>query len=107
MESKMSSGAGPDKRMRFEVAMAEVAQSQLRARYYEQRITTGAWRERIGKVYLGGLPEHGGVPMAEDEILHDEVQTMNRHIQIAEDRLGTAKSLLLDRQTSECGSFVL
>ena len=51
MESKMSSGAGPDKRMRFEVAMAEVAQSQLRARYYEQRISTGAWRERIGKVF--------------------------------------------------------
>lgn len=45
MESKMSSDASPDKRMRFEVAMAEVAQSQLRARYYEQRISTGAWRE--------------------------------------------------------------
>ena len=96
MESKMSSGAGPDKRMRFEVAMAEVAQSQLRARYYEQRISTGAWRERIGKVHVGGLPEHGGVPMAEDAILRDEVATMYRHIQIAEDCLESAKGLLPD-----------
>ena len=95
MESKMSSGAGPDKRMRFEVAMAEVAQSQLRARYYEQRISTGAWRERIGKVFRSSA--YRDIALTEDEILHDEVQTMNRHIQLAEDRLGTAKSLLLDR----------
>ena len=36
MESKMSSDASPDKRMRFEVAMAEVAQSQLRASRIER-----------------------------------------------------------------------
>ena len=93
MESKMSSDASPDKRMRFEVAMAEVAQSQLRARYYEQRISTGAWRERIGKVFRSSA--YRDIALTE-EILHDEVQTMNRHIQIAEDCLESAKGLLPD-----------
>ncbi len=94
MESKMSSDASPDKRMRFEVAMAEVAQSQLRARYYEQRISTGAWRERIGKVFRRSA--YRDIALTEDEIQHDEVQTMNRHIQIAEDCLESAKGLLPD-----------
>ena len=78
----------------FNLSLAEAAQSQLRAQYYQQRITTGVWRERIGKVHVGGLPEHGGVPMAEDAILRDEVATMYRHIDWAEKHLDYSKELL-------------
>ena len=80
----------------FALSLTEVAQSQLRAQYYQQRISTGAWRERIGKVYVGGLPEHGGVPMAEDAILRDEVATMYRHIDWAEKHLDYAKGILAE-----------
>lgn len=75
----------------FQLALLEAQQSQLRARYYEQRIATGTWRERIGKVFRGGLPEHGGVPFTEIEILRDEVNTMYRHIDWAEQHLEAAK----------------
>jgi hypothetical protein len=45
-------------------------------------------------VHVGGLPEHGGVPMAEDAILRDEVATMYRHIDWAEKHLDYSKELL-------------
>jgi 3-methyladenine DNA glycosylase/8-oxoguanine DNA glycosylase len=80
--------------MRIELAMAEAAQSQLRAQYYQKRIETGAWRERSGKVYVGGLPEHGGTPMPDERILRDEVETMYRHIDSADRHLDHAKKLL-------------
>lgn len=78
------------------LALAEAAQSQLRAQYYQKRIETGAWRERIGKVHVGGLPEHGGVPMTEDAILRDEVATMHRHIDWAEQHIDHAKGILAE-----------
>ena len=86
----------------FALSLTEVAQSQLRAQYYQQRITTGAWRERIGRVHVGGLPEHGGTPMAEDEILCDEVATMHRHIEWAEKHLDYSKELLSKLKEEEC-----
>ena len=72
-------------------ALLQVEQSQLRARYYEQRITTGVWKERVGKVtYLGGEP------LPEGEVLRGEVATMERHIQIAQELLEFAGSLIGD-----------
>jgi hypothetical protein len=86
----------------FALSLTEIAQSQLRAQYYQQRISTGAWRERIGKVYVGGLPEHGGVLMTEDAILRDEVETMYRHIDRAEKHLDYSKELLAKLKEEEC-----
>ena len=40
----------------FALSLTEVAQSQLRAQYYQQRISTGAWRERIGRCMLADYP---------------------------------------------------
>lgn len=81
---------------RFQLALVEAQQSQLRAQYYQKRIDTGTWRERIGKVHVGGLPEHGGTPMPEAAILQDEVQTMYRHIDWAEKHLDYAKGILAE-----------
>lgn len=78
----------------FQLALAEATQSQLRAQYYQKRIETGAWRSRIGRVHVGGLPEHGGTPMPEDQILQDEVATMYRHIDWAEKHLDYSKEIL-------------
>lgn len=81
---------------RFQLALVEAQQSQLRAQYYQKRIDTGTWRERIGKVFEGGLPEHGGIPYTEERILQDEVQTMHRHIDWAEQHLDHAKGILAE-----------
>jgi hypothetical protein len=53
-------------------------------------------------VHVGGLPEHGGTPMAEDEILRDEVATMHRHIDRAEKHLDYSKELLAKLKEEEC-----
>lgn len=74
----------------FQIALADVAQSQLRARYYEQRIQTGVWKERIGKVRQGS---HDGPLLPEEDLLRAEVATLNQHIQLAEDHLDHAKSI--------------
>lgn len=80
--------------MRIELSMADAAQSQLRAQFYQKRIETGVWRDRIGKVCSGSLAEYGGTPLPEADILRDEVDTMGRHISIAEQHLDRAKKLL-------------
>ncbi len=79
---------------RFQLAVLEAQQSQLRATYYAQRIQTGAWRDRIGKVFHGALPEHGGTPYSEDELLKDELATMHRHIQLAQEHIENAKGFI-------------
>lgn len=80
--------------MQFNLALTEAAQSQLRARHFEQRVVTGAYRERLGKAFIGGLPEHGGVPMTEDELRQSDLATMHRHITLAEEHIEHAKGLL-------------
>ena len=72
----------------FQLALAEAAQWQMRARYQEQRIVTGVWKERIGKVHQGA---HDGPLVPEQEILKSEVAIMNRHIGWAEEHLDAAK----------------
>lgn len=83
-----------NKELRAQVALLDVKQCQLRAAYFAKRIETGVYKSRVGHVYRGGLPEHGGVPYTEQEILEDEVRTMNTHIANAEDRLEYAKTLI-------------
>lgn len=56
----------------------------------------GVWRKRIGKVFMRRLPEHGGIPYTEERILQDEVQTMHRHIDWAEQHLDHAKGILAE-----------
>lgn len=79
---------------RIQLALVGAQQSQLRARYYEQRIATGAWRDRIGKAFHGFVTDTNKVPLSENELLQDELATMERHIKLAEDWLDSAKSLI-------------
>lgn len=78
----------------FQLAILEAQQSQLRATYYAQRIQSGAWRDRIGHVFHGSLPEHGGVPYTEDEVLKSELATMHQHIQLAQEYIEHAKGFV-------------
>jgi hypothetical protein len=78
--------------LRFNLSLVEAAQSQLRALHYKVRIDSGIYKTR--QVYHGGLPEHGGVLYTETELLHDEIGTMNRHIQLAQDHIEYAKTIL-------------
>lgn len=59
-------------------------QHQLRAELYATRIASKAYLNRLGKVFKGGLPEHGGTPLSEEEILQDEIATMSIHIDNAQ-----------------------
>jgi hypothetical protein len=75
--------------MQFNLALAEAKQSQLRAEYYAKRIETGSYKERIGKSL-----NFDKTPRTEQEILQDEVETMYRHIDLAEKHLDMAKHYL-------------
>lgn len=75
--------------MKFMLALAEAKQSQLRAEYYSKRIDTGSYKERVGKSFDG---HHN--PRTEQQILQDEVETMYRHISLAEQHLDMAKGYL-------------
>lgn len=74
---------------RFQLALAEARQSQLRAEHFKVRIETGQFLKRV--VRHGG-PE--GPLLTPDELVADEVRTMHRHIQLAEDHLEFAKGFL-------------
>lgn len=75
--------------LRFQLAMAEARQSQLRAEHFKVRIDAGAYKNRI--VHMGG---HDGPLLSEDKLRLDEVATMNRHIQRAEEHIEYAKGIL-------------
>jgi hypothetical protein len=79
---------------KFSLALAEAAQSQLRARYFEQRIATGVYKEKVGHVFHGFYTDPNKTPYTEEELLREELQTMSRHIALAEEHLDQAKSLL-------------
>lgn len=85
--------------LRFNLSLIEAQQSQLRALHYKVRIDSGVYKSR--EVYRGGLPEHGGVLYTETELLHDEIGTMNRHIQLAQDHIEYAKTILSDINNEE------
>jgi len=78
--------------IQIQLTLAEVAQSHTRARHFELRLMTGAYKERVGKVYRGPISD--GVLMTEGEIALDEVRTHDAHIRRAEDLLDHAKRLL-------------
>lgn len=78
-----------EQQQKFAVAMAGVKQSQLRAEMYAARINTGIYKTRIVK--HGSLD---GPLYSEQELLQDELATMNRHIQLAEERLEYAQEIM-------------
>lgn len=85
---------------KFNLAIMEAQQSQLRASYYKQRIAAGAFADKLGKVFHGSLPEHGGTPYTLSEILDSELATMNRHIALAQEHIECAKGYLSDMSNS-------
>lgn len=79
----------------YELALLESRQSQLRARFYAARITTGDYKE--DKVKWGT-----GKALTEAELLRGDVDTMNRHIQRAEDHINRAKEILAQMEVQSC-----
>lgn len=71
------------------VSLAKVKQWQLRAEMYRVRIENGAYKSRI--VHHGGI---NGPLFTEEELLQDEIATMNRHIHLAEDQIGYTLDLI-------------
>ncbi len=76
--------------MQFNLALAEVKQSQLRAEYYAKRIETGIYKQRQGTTTYGNSR-----PLTDQELLSDEMATMDRHIDIAEKHLEAAKTYMI------------
>lgn len=73
----------------IQIALLSVRQSQLRAEMYAARINTGIYKNRI--VHHGSID---GPLYSEQELLKEEVATMNRHIQLAEDKIEFIQQLL-------------
>ncbi len=73
----------------IQIALLSVKQSQLRAEHYKVRIETGVYKNRI--VHHGSFD---GPLFSEEELLQDEIATMNRHIQMAEDKIEFVQQLL-------------
>jgi hypothetical protein len=71
--------------------LADVPQFQLRARLYEQRIATGLYKQHVGRVRDGA-----GRVLTEEELLADEVTTMRRHIELAQEHIDAAKGEVYD-----------
>ena len=69
---------------KFQVIMAQMRQSQLRAQLSAFRISSGAYKDKVGKMYHGGLPENGGVACTEEQLLQHELGIMSNHIRNAE-----------------------
>ena len=75
----------------YQLSLIEAQQSQLRAKYFEQRVAGHDYRERIGKVRTWSSE---GRHLTEAELRADELATMHRHINLAEEHLDYAKGLL-------------
>ncbi len=90
---------------RFQIALGDASQSQLRAQYYQKRLETGAWRNRLGKAFIAsqGSPIRA-VPMTEEQLLQDEVDIMYQHIAQAEQHLSKAKSILAEPEEPKVNS---
>lgn len=82
--------------MAFTLAIAEATQSQLRARYYEQRVVTGAYKEKLGKVKWGT-----GIDLTEEELRQSDLGIMHNHIQLAQDHLDHAKACMAEAEAKE------
>jgi hypothetical protein len=76
------------------ISLASVKQWQLRAEMYRVRIETGVYKTRI--VHKGGLD---GPLMTEEELLKDEIATMNQHIRLAQNQLEYTMNLVGEEPT--------
>lgn len=65
-----------------EFTLANIAQSQLRAKMFMLRIETGAYKDRLGK-----SRRLDGTPLTEDEVLKSELGIVDNHVQRAQDHL--------------------
>lgn len=79
---------------RIDLARTEAAQSQAQARYYETRIISGAYVDRLGKVTHGCGPQERAFTL--DELKDDEFRTLRQHIKNAEESIDYAKNLLVE-----------
>jgi hypothetical protein len=81
--------------LKVQLALVEIQQHQLRARYYEQRIANGVYKERLGRVFHGtkAVQEFA---YNEEELCRDEISTMNQHISNAQAHIEYAKGLLFE-----------
>lgn len=64
------------------ICQLQVNQAHTRARYYEQRMVSGAYTKRLGFALRGGSD---GEPLNQQELVESELVTMNSHIQRAEE----------------------
>ena len=81
----------------YQLSLVEAQQSQLRARYFEQRVAGGDYRSLLGKVSHG----FDVALLTEAELRASELATMHRHINMAEDHLEHAKELLAEIRSQE------
>jgi hypothetical protein len=72
--------------MNIEITLATLRQHQLRAEHYKMRILSGIYKSQ--QVHLGN-----GKQLSEQELLDNEVLTMERHIDSAEKLLEVVKQL--------------
>lgn len=79
------------KTQKIQVSLMDAKQSQLRADYFKLRVESGSYKTRV--VHKGG---HDGPLMNEEELKQNEIGTMHRHIQLAEEHLEFAKSMLFE-----------
>lgn len=71
----------------FEMHMACARQAQLRAEYYKLRVETGAYKTR-------NVHDGYGRRLTENELAIDEINTMSRHLSIAQEHLELAIAFL-------------
>ena len=70
---------------RREFALEQSRIYQLRAQYQMTYINSGAYKEKVGKVFEGWTGEHWS--LTEEEILKNEMECMQRHINLAHESL--------------------
>ena len=72
---------------RREFALEQSRIYQLRAQYQMTYINSGAYKEKVGKVFRGGMTSPDRRALTEEEILKNEMECMQRHINLAHESL--------------------
>ena len=72
---------------RREFALEQSRIYQLRAQYQMTYINSGAYKEKVGKVFRGGMTSPDRRALTEEEILKNEMAYASAHIKIAYEAL--------------------
>lgn len=67
----------PEQRMKY--LDGEFSRAQAYVLYFHARIVSGVYKQRLGQVFHGSASDPKNA-FTEEELLADEVDTMNRHI---------------------------